>query len=134
MKMPLSSNLLAFSGKLAGFSVFVLLSGYFCLGDAIAHETEQVAFEQVETAQAETVQTEIAQDGTMPNAVQTFHDVRSEELAEATEAFLASLDETQRAAAVLPFDHPFRTRAFCYVLARCNTEFVGLRMMDLNAT
>lgn len=65
---------------------------------------------------------------------QSFQDVRYQELVEATEDFFASLDATQRAAVILPFDNPFRTRAFCYVLARCNDEYVGLRMSDLSAT
>ncbi len=62
---------------------------------------------------------------------QSFQDVRYQELTEATQSFLDSLSEEQRATVLLPFDHPFRTRAFCYVLARCNDEYVGLQMRDL---
>ncbi|MGB3790875.1 MAG: DUF3500 domain-containing protein, partial [Phormidesmis sp.] len=64
---------------------------------------------------------------------QSFEDIRYQELTEATQSFLGTLTEAQRAAVLLPFDNPFRTRAFCYVLARCNDEYVGLRMSDLNS-
>ncbi|MGB3295947.1 MAG: DUF3500 domain-containing protein [Phormidesmis sp.] len=67
-----------------------------------------------------------------PALTQSIQDVRYQELTEATQAFLALLNETQRAAVVLPFEDPFRTRAFCYVLARCNDDYVGLRMSALN--
>ncbi len=59
--------------------------------------------------------------------------MRYQELTQSIQSFFATLDEPQRAAAVLDFDNPFRTRAFCYVLARCNDEYVGLRMVDLSA-
>ncbi|MEO0768715.1 MAG: DUF3500 domain-containing protein, partial [Cyanobacteria bacterium J06649_4] len=64
---------------------------------------------------------------------QSFQDVRYQELSESIQSFLAALDEQQRAAVVRAFDDPFRTRAFCYVLARCNDEFVGLQIQDLNS-
>lgn len=64
---------------------------------------------------------------------QSFQNVRYQELTAATQAFLSILDADQQTAVVLPFDHPFRTRAFCYVLARCNDEYVGLQMADLNS-
>ncbi|MEL6776125.1 MAG: DUF3500 domain-containing protein [Cyanobacteria bacterium J06597_16] len=64
---------------------------------------------------------------------QSFQDVRYQELSESIQSFLAALDEQQRAAVVRAFDDPFRTRAFCYVLARCNDEFVGLQIQDLDS-
>lgn len=64
---------------------------------------------------------------------QSLQDVRYQEFAQAIETFLASLSEEQQTALVQPFDHPFRTRAFCYVLARCKEDYVGLRMRDLNS-
>ena len=64
---------------------------------------------------------------------QSFQDVRYQELTQAVDNFFATLDDAQRDAVVLPFDDPFRTRAFCYVLARCNDEYVGLQMQDLNS-
>ncbi|MGB7085046.1 MAG: DUF3500 domain-containing protein [Phormidesmis sp.] len=72
-------------------------------------------------------------DATEPALTQSFQDVRYQELTEATQNFLELLDEAQRAAVVLPFENPFRTRAFCYVLARCNDDYVGLRMSDLSS-
>ncbi len=73
-------------------------------------------------------------DSSQPALTQSFQDVRYQELTGAIADFFATLDETQRATAVLPFDNPFRTRAFCYVLARCNNDYVGLRMSALNPT
>jgi hypothetical protein len=142
MKMPLSSKLLAFPAQLAGLSAFCIISGYIYPSSAIGQETSQreaVVNLDAAASEAHSVSDLMASD---PIAFelseeappQSFQDVRYQELAEATESFLSSLDETQRAAVVLPFDHPFRTRAFCYVLARCNTEYVGLRMVDLNPT
>lgn len=64
---------------------------------------------------------------------QSLQDVRYQELTAATQDFLSTLEADQQATVVLPFDHPFRTRAFCYVLARCNDEYVGLQMADLNS-
>jgi hypothetical protein len=65
---------------------------------------------------------------------QSLQDVRYQELRESIKSFLASLDKTQRAAVVIPFNNPFRTRSFCYVLARCKDELVGLKMSALNST
>ena len=59
--------------------------------------------------------------------------VRYQEVVTAVGDFLALLDEKQSAAVVLPFTHPYRTRGFCYVLARCQEDNVGLRMSQLNA-
>ena len=59
--------------------------------------------------------------------------VRYREIVTAVENFLALLDEEQRAAIVLPLTHAYRTRDFCYVLARCMDDNVGLRMSQLNA-
>lgn len=64
---------------------------------------------------------------------QSFEAIRYQELTEATQDFLDILSEEQRTTVLLPFDHPFRTRAFCYVLARCNDEYVGLQMADLSS-
>ena len=69
-----------------------------------------------------------------PALTQSLQDVRYQELTEAVQSFLSLLDETQQAAVVVPFEDPFRTRAFCYVLARCNDDYVGLRMSALNST
>ena len=59
--------------------------------------------------------------------------VRYREIVTAIQDFLALLDDEQRDALVLPFDHPYRIRGFCYVLARCADDNVGLRMSQLNA-
>lgn len=64
---------------------------------------------------------------------QTIQAVRYQEVVAATQAFLALLNEEQRAAMALPFDSPYRTRGFCYVLARCKDDNVGLRMSQLSA-
>ena len=56
---------------------------------------------------------------------QSFQDVRYQELNQSIQQFLTTLDDSQRATVVRSFDDPFRTRAFCYVLARCNDEYVG---------
>ncbi len=64
---------------------------------------------------------------------QSLQDVRYRELSKSVQTFLATLDEDQRASVVLPFDDPYRTRDFCYVLARCNEDYV-LRIADLNST
>ncbi|MBE9075699.1 DUF3500 domain-containing protein [Romeria aff. gracilis LEGE 07310] len=45
---------------------------------------------------------------------------------------MALLDEEQRTAITLSFDNPYRTRGFCYVLARCKDDYVGLRMSQLS--
>ncbi len=66
-------------------------------------------------------------------ASQTIQAVRYQEVVAATQAFLASLSDEQRAAVVLPFDSPYRTRGFCYVLDRCKPDNAGLRMSQLNA-
>ena len=60
--------------------------------------------------------------------------VRYREIVAATQNFLDLLDEEQRAAVVLPLNHPYRTRGFCYVLAQCKEDNVGLRMSQLNTT
>ncbi|PJF37994.1 MAG: hypothetical protein CUN55_19260, partial [Phototrophicales bacterium] len=60
--------------------------------------------------------------------------VRYREVVAATKDFLATLDQQQREAVLLPFEHPYRTRAFCYVLAQCKEDNVGLRMSQLNTT
>ena len=66
----------------------------------------------------------------LSNSIQS---VRYQEVVTAIENFLALLDEDLRAAVVLPFNHPDRTRGFCYVLARCTEDNPGLRMSQLNA-
>ena len=58
--------------------------------------------------------------------------LRYQEVVTATQAFLEMLDEKQRQAVVLSFNHPYRTRDFCYVLAQCKDDNVGLRMSELN--
>ena len=63
---------------------------------------------------------------------QSIESVRYQEVVAATQNFLSLLDEKQRAAVVLNFDNPYRTRAFCYVLAQCKDDNVGLRMSQLN--
>lgn len=59
--------------------------------------------------------------------------IRYRELVTAIQNFLALLDDQQRDAVVLSFAHPYRTRGFCYVLARCPEDNVGLRLSQLNA-
>lgn len=68
-----------------------------------------------------------------PGSSQSIESVRYREVVAATQNFLASLNKKQRAAVVLPFNNYYRTRAFCYVLARCKNYYVGLRMSQLNA-
>lgn len=63
---------------------------------------------------------------------QSIQSVRYQEVVAATQNFLALLDKEQRAAVVLGFDNPYRTRGFCYVLAQCKDDNVGLRMSQLN--
>ena len=67
-----------------------------------------------------------------PGLSRSIQSVRYQEVVAATQNFLALLDEEQRAAVVLAFDHPYRTRNFCYVLAQCKDDNVGLRMSQLN--
>ena len=67
-----------------------------------------------------------------PGLSQSIQSVRYQEVVAATQNFLALLDEEQRAAVVLTFNHPYRTRDFCYVLAQCKDDHVGLRMSQLN--
>lgn len=88
---------------------------------------------ETELVSEDLVSEEYALENSATALTQSFQDVRYQELVVATESFLATLDETQRATVVVPFESPFRTRAFCYVLARCNDEYVGLQMQDLNA-
>ncbi|NJM98733.1 MAG: DUF3500 domain-containing protein [Phormidesmis sp. RL_2_1] len=64
---------------------------------------------------------------------QSLQDVRYQEFTAAVQSFMALLTEEQKTALVQPFDDPFRNRAFCYVLARCKEEYVGLRMRDLDS-
>ena len=59
--------------------------------------------------------------------------VRYQEIVAATKEFLALLDLEQRNAVMLDFEHPYRTRSFCYVLAQCKEDNVGLRISQLNA-
>lgn len=59
--------------------------------------------------------------------------IRYQEVVTAIDNFLALLDDEQRAAIVLPFDHRDRTRGFCYVLARCTEDRIGLRLSQLSA-
>lgn len=68
-----------------------------------------------------------------PKSSQSIESVRYREIVAATQNFLALLNNKQRAAVVLPFNNYYRTRAFCYVLARCKNYYVGLRMSQLNA-
>ncbi|MGD1866257.1 MAG: DUF3500 domain-containing protein [Phormidesmis sp.] len=63
---------------------------------------------------------------------QSLQDVRYQELSASVQGFLDLLDDDQLATVLLPFDAPYRTRNFCYVLARCNDEYV-LRIADLNS-
>ncbi|MGB3766255.1 MAG: DUF3500 domain-containing protein [Phormidesmis sp.] len=63
---------------------------------------------------------------------QSLQDVRYQELSASVQAFLSLLSAEQRATVLLPFDDPYRTRNFCYVLARCNEDYV-LRLADLDA-
>ena len=77
-----------------------------------------------------TIDNRTAFDTGLSNSIQS---VRYQEVVTAIEDFLALLDDDQRAAVVLPFDHPDRTRDFCYVLARCIEDNPGLRMSQLNA-
>lgn len=72
-------------------------------------------------------------DSANPALTQSLQNLRYQELSEATQRFLATLTAAQRAEVVNPFDNPFRTRAFCYVLARCRDEYVGLRMSALSS-
>ena len=67
-----------------------------------------------------------------PGLSRSIESVRYQEIVAATQNFLALLNEEQRAAVVLGFDHPYRTRGFCYVLAQCKDDNVGLRMSQLN--
>lgn len=69
-----------------------------------------------------------------PELPQSIQSVRYQEVVTATQEFLELLDEKQRAAVVLSFNHPDRTRGFCYVLAQCKEDNVGLRMSQLNTT
>lgn len=57
--------------------------------------------------------------------------IRYQEIVQATQAFYATLTPQQQINLQQPFEHPYRTRGFCYVLAHCKTEYVGLRMRDL---
>ncbi|MES2663662.1 MAG: DUF3500 domain-containing protein [Pseudomonadota bacterium] len=59
--------------------------------------------------------------------------IRYQEILKAIQHFQNSLNLQQQKSLIQPFDHPHRTRGFCYVLAHCKTEYVGLRMRDLNA-
>lgn len=77
------------------------------------------------------IQTALDDSGLVPT--QSFQDVRYQELSASVQSFLDLLTEEQRETVVLSFDNSFRTRAFCYVLARCNDEYVGLQMADLNS-
>lgn len=67
-----------------------------------------------------------------PGLSQSIQSVRYKEVVAATNNFLALLNQEQRNAVALPFDHADRTRGFCYVLAQC-LEDIGLRMSQLNA-
>ncbi|WP_036483225.1 DUF3500 domain-containing protein [Myxosarcina sp. GI1] len=72
----------------------------------------------------------IAFDSELSGSIES---VRYQEVVTAIQNFLALLDDRQRASVVLPFEHPYRTRGFCYVLARCAEDNVGLRLSQLNA-
>lgn len=72
-------------------------------------------------------------DDSRLSLTQSLQDVRYQEITSSIQSFLEGLNEEQRAAAVLPFDHPFRTRDFCYVLARCKEDYVGLRISELTS-
>ena len=69
-----------------------------------------------------------------PGDSPSIQSVRYREVVTATQDFLDLLDDKQRQAVVLPFDHSYRTRDFCYVLAQCKDDNVGLRMSQLNTT
>lgn len=60
--------------------------------------------------------------------------LRYQEVVTATQDFLDLLNDEQYEAVVLPFNHAYRTRDFCYVLAQCKDDNVGLRMSQLNTT
>ncbi|MEM9090904.1 MAG: DUF3500 domain-containing protein [Cyanobacteria bacterium P01_F01_bin.53] len=74
---------------------------------------------------------EIAFDDSDLEITQSLQDVRYQELSNSVQGFLDLLSEEQLETVVLPFDDPYRTRDFCYVLARCKEEFV-LRFADLD--
>jgi hypothetical protein len=61
-------------------------------------------------------------------------DASSQAIVRAAGELIAALPADKRAALVQPFDHPLRTRAFCYVLAHCKDQHAGLRMRDLTAS
>jgi len=77
--------------------------------------------------------TDIAFDDSDLALTQSLQDIRYQELSTAVQSFLELLNEEQRETVVLPFDDPYRTRDFCYVLARCKEDFV-LRFADLDST
>jgi hypothetical protein len=113
-------------------------SALFCLAVTFAIAPKAPAQQQishpVSPPHSENFENHYAFQDAEVELTQSLQDVRYQELSESIQNFLATLDDSQRAAVVQPFDSPFRTRAFCYVLARCNDEYVGLRMQNLNAT
>lgn len=105
---------------------FSKLTAYFCL------ITSLLAIGSVSQAERNDTDTQPDLHAFDPGLPQTIQSVRYQEVVAATQKFLALLDEEQRAAVILAFDHPYRTRGFCYVLAQCKDDNVGLRMSQLN--
>ncbi len=117
----------SFSSPIAFLCVTASL---FLASSTHAHEIHLPQPEQ--PSQSEQPSVRYAFDDTKLAITQSLQDVRYRELSESVQSFLALLSEEQRTAVVLPFDDPYRTRDFCYVLARCNEDYV-LRIADLNA-
>ena len=118
MRLTKSSFSAPVACLLATTSLLFLGSNYATkadvIGDAHTHSAVHTAFD----------------DSDLP-ITQSLQDVRYQELSGAVQDFLDILTEEQRETVVLSFDDPYRTRNFCYVLARCNDEYV-LRLADLN--
>ncbi len=129
----------AFSGQTA---LFLLAASLFVGSSVHAHEADSADHPTLQTSRSQTVEETLespasenryAFDDSNLALTQSLQDVRYRELNQSIQQFFTTLDDSQRAAVVLPFDEPFRTRAFCYVLARCNDEYVGLQMAELDA-
>lgn len=123
-------------------ALFLLAASLVMSGRANAHELvnhgHSVAHGAIlesapsEMAPSEALSDQYAFDESGVGITQSFQDVRYQELIDAVDSFFDTLDESQRETVVLQFDNPYRTRSFCYVLARCNDDFVGLQMRDLS--
>ena len=102
-------------------------SASFALSDQVDPATSQpVLVSDLPEAQ-------YAFDDSSSAITQSLQDVRYQELTTSIENFLSLLAEEQQTALIQPFDSDFRTRGFCYVLARCWDEFTGLKISDLDA-